>query len=316
MKPARLCGASIFRCGECGTAVAGSRVRRGETCPRHDGAETVAGTCEKRLPAGTLKCSIHVGQAPAVVAKAAERSIDNDVRRLLDGQDLAAVTNPLAALAELLGEAKGLKDAFRQRVDELQRLTVTDQVGRQDAAPLLAAYERGLDRFGRLLVDAARLNLDERIIAIEIAAAESQAKQFVDVILPVLDLAPPELARVMRRALADRLRTVDSGEPFPLLPTDVPRYILAADHPTVDEPAPGPSLAVAQLAPPTPPSVTPTAAEPIDVASFQVEMPERPPSFRTAPNQPEVCYVVSTQSAPRPPSESDYLLPPTHRRHR
>ncbi len=148
MTASKMCGASVFRCSECLNSVGGSRVRSGEGCPKHPDAEVVDGTCSRRVKVGTLRCSLHGAAIPAAAAKAAERAVEAEVARLLEGQDVAPVTNPLEALSELLGEMRAFKEAMREKVDGLHRLTVEDLAGRQDSAPLLGVYERASVSFG------------------------------------------------------------------------------------------------------------------------------------------------------------------------
>lgn len=217
---ARRCGVPIFRCGECGTAVAPSRVRKDETCPRHPGAEVVDGYCERRLGAGEVRCRWHGGAAEQVKAKAVDRSLDDEVKALLVDQDVRPVTDPLTALQELLGEVVAVKTAFAARVDELNQVTTTDLLGRENVRALVQAYERALDRAGKLLVDASRLNLDERLIAIRSRVESWQAAQLAEAVVPVIGGLPPDLADVagwLRVNVGARLRAVDAGVPLPAL---------------------------------------------------------------------------------------------------
>ena len=306
MTTARLCGASITRCGDCGTAVAPSRVRQGLVCPRHPDAENVGGTCEKRLSAGTVRCPIHGGRGPQAVNRAAERGLEGEISALLEGQDVAPVNNPLRALSELLGEVTAVKDSFRDRVDELRSLTVEDQLGREDVRALLGAYERSLDRLGKLLVDASRLNLDSRIVAVEQAVAVSAARQFVDTVLPVLGLAPPELAALMRETLADRLRAFDAGRPFPPLPVP-PRFVRADDVPA--------SVHALPVAVP-PPAVSGDDVEGGDASDGQAEAEGRNVPVRnglsTSPPPADAIPVRSFLAVPKEGEDSGGVLPVRH----
>lgn len=147
------------------------------------------------------------------------------MNRVLHENGWVPVTDPLPALADLLGEAGSAKDAFRDRVDKLKSLTVEDQLGREDVRALLAAYERAMDRFGRLLVDAARLNLDERIVAMQSAIEEAQASAWGDILEQVLSLLPSELDQLCRQTFGRLLRSHVNGQAA-VLPT-FPPYVRA-----------------------------------------------------------------------------------------
>jgi len=78
-------------------------------------------------------------------------------------------------------------------------------------------------------VAAARLNLDERLVQIQMAVDRRQGEEFVQLVGPVLEMAPPDLARTMRVALASRLRAQMAGESMPPIPVDVPRDVRVPD---------------------------------------------------------------------------------------
>lgn len=203
------CGAQIYRCSECGTAVAPSRVRKGETCPRHEGAEVVDGYCEKRIAPGRLRCSKHGAGAPQVRSADGERRLEADVEQLLADREIQPVTNPLEALQRLLGEVVAVKDAFADRVDELRHLTTVDQLGREDVRALLSAYERALDRAGKLLVDASRLNIDERLVAVNQRISEDQGHMLGRIIKAITehDAVPSDLRHWLNKSIATILRS-------------------------------------------------------------------------------------------------------------
>jgi hypothetical protein len=238
----KLCGASISRCSVCGTAVAPSRIRRQQGCPRHPDAEVVAATCTKAIKPEMECCKIHGAGAPQLKAAAAERLVESKARSLLEVRGVTPVGNPLQALAQLIGEATAMKDYFLDRVNDLQTLTVTDQLGREDVRALLGAYERAMDRCGRLLVDASKLHIEAHLFGMEVRSDEQQVQQLLDAVLPVLALVPKPLAVVLRKAVADRLRAVAHGESMPRLP-DLPVYVPAPPAgpvPAALEPAPSP----------------------------------------------------------------------------
>jgi hypothetical protein len=92
------------------------------------------------------------------------------------------VENPLEAVADLAGEILAHKEVMRAQVAALVSLTVTDQLGREDASALLLAYERSLDRSEKILVDLSKLGLEERRTRV----TERQHRLMVQVIERVL----------------------------------------------------------------------------------------------------------------------------------
>jgi hypothetical protein len=273
-KSYRKCGAPIHRCGECGTAVAPSRVRSGDNCPRHPDAEPMPGGCERRLAVGAVRCRWHSGTQPNVVAKQAERVIEAQVQSLLKVEGSEPVSNPYEALAKLLGEVVQVKDAFGEKVAELQSLTVEDQLGREDVRALLAAYERALDRCGRFLVDASRLNLDHHLIAIAKGISERDSRLLVDALERVVNaFVAPSQRKQFNRAIAQQFRSLDQPREMWPDPADLapPRLLDVPPEPPPDPPErptplalnPGPSEPPAPVERPAEREViTPEVVEP------------------------------------------------------
>ena len=77
---------------------------------------------------------------------------------------------------------------------------------------VLAAYERALDRVGRLLVDVARLDLEGRLAVVEEAKSRVVAEAVLRVLGSVeLALAPYQVEQA-RSLLADELHSLTGGE--------------------------------------------------------------------------------------------------------
>lgn len=212
-----LCGAHVWRCSRCSNAVAPSRVRRGDGCPRTgcDGVGVVEGSCERRVANGNVRCYRHGAAIPAARQAADERRLEADVVGLLADYPVRPVHNPLEALKTLIGETVALKDALFDRIGNLEDLTNVDTFQREDVRALVAAYERSLDRCGKLLGDAARLKLDERLVAID--------EKVADRVLALLEMAmvasiPADLHDPLKRAFAD---VVDGRTP-PQLAITIP----------------------------------------------------------------------------------------------
>ncbi len=163
--------------------------------------------CANPPMVGALVCRMHGGAAGQVKRKAAVRVAEAKARTILDGHRVTPVTDPLTALMEVAGEVVAFKDYLSERAGELASSADSDE-----ERATLGAYERALDRCGRILVDMAKLNLDERMTRM----AEGQAQMLGAVVLRVL--ASTELAlstaqlATARDAIATELLALDAGE--------------------------------------------------------------------------------------------------------
>ncbi|MEV5944231.1 hypothetical protein [Streptomyces sp. NPDC051994] len=104
----------------------------------------------------------------------ADARLDEQLNRLLVGTGVAPVDNPLRALAELAGEMTVFKDALAGLVRKLDvdEIRYKGGAGEQIRAEVIL-YERALERTGQLLVNVARLNIDDRLAAIEEKQADA-----------------------------------------------------------------------------------------------------------------------------------------------
>lgn len=176
------------------------------------------GTCT--LPAGWGtdhqgfgKCRKHLGTTPNV-AKAAERErAEHEARRALEGiTEFEAVADPVLRLQLLAGRAERFMEVLGERVEELRSVRYSTEGGEQLRAEV-SLYERAMASAGRLLVDLAKLNLDERLVRI----SETQAQVVNEVIRAVLsDLGlSAELREAARPIIARRLHLAAAGERQP-----------------------------------------------------------------------------------------------------
>jgi len=151
---------------------------------------------------------MHGGSAPQVKAKAALRLAES--RALLGGGKGEPVVDTIGALQSLAGELMQMKDDAREAVARLTEIRFTDDKGGEQLRSEVAIYERALAAAGKLLVDIARLNLEERVVVID----EKRSAVMVAVWLAVLADPEaglePERQDVLRRVLARHLRIVDA----------------------------------------------------------------------------------------------------------
>lgn len=144
-----------------------------EVCPRcqtvHDPIRCSAhskmqagGQCQRLPMAGQKVCATHGGKAPQNLAAAETRRTEEKIRKTLGQLVSTPVANPLAALQELAGEAQAWKELCAEHVASLERMRYGTEGGEAIRGEIIL-FERAIDRLGRLLVDIAKLNIDERL---------------------------------------------------------------------------------------------------------------------------------------------------------
>lgn len=178
--------------------------------PRRCVARTRRGTgpqCARWAIAGGTVCPSHGGSTRRVKAAAAGRLVEQEALaafgRLADVS--IAVTDPLTALSQLAGHVKAWMEYVAGRIADLTSLSHDGFAGEQVAAEV-ELFERALDRCGTVFSSAARLRIDERLVAI----TEKQAEIVLGAIVAALDAAgvPAEQRADAQRAAARHLRAV------------------------------------------------------------------------------------------------------------
>jgi hypothetical protein len=155
---------------------------------------------------------MHGGAAPQVRAAATRRTIEATARNLLDDHDTGPVTDPIEALACLVGEVLAWRDLLRDRVAELQTLASADLAGGKRTRATVELYERALDRAGRLLVAIGPLDLDARMVRVAEAQVELLFTALSRAMATAGVVGEPE-AR-LRAALAAELRALSPAGGF------------------------------------------------------------------------------------------------------
>jgi hypothetical protein len=140
------------------------------------------GTCERQAGAGTDhkgwgQCSWHGGSSPGGSQSAKERRAEDQARRVLYKYDARPVDDPIGALQRLAGRALALESAIGDMVNDLEdAIRYTDEHGGEQLRAEVAVLERTMDRAGKLLVDIAKLNIEERLARV----TEKQAQMAMD----------------------------------------------------------------------------------------------------------------------------------------
>jgi len=107
------------------------------------------------------------------------------------------VDNPLEELANLVSEVMIYKDFCAQEVARLHGEFRYEGRGGEQLRAEVALYERSLDRAGKLLIEWAKLNIDERLMRIE----EAKAATIIEIIRRSLSSA--ELTEDQRKLAED-----------------------------------------------------------------------------------------------------------------
>lgn len=125
------------------------------------GAKTRSGKpCPNPPMRGATRCRQHGGASPAAQAKAAERLLEARIAGELAQVGIEPVTNPIGHLAELGGEVLAWLELCRRNLEYLRSWEFADQKQAIDIRPLVAVYERALDRAVSTMERMARLGLD------------------------------------------------------------------------------------------------------------------------------------------------------------
>ncbi len=144
--------------------------RQGRWCDEHQRWECVRprkngrGTCHGSAVTGSDNCRMHLGKeaGPAIAAA----NLEAAAARLLYQHDAAPVTNPLEALQSLAGRALALEQVIGEKVNELRSLRYEGEGGGEQIRGELQVLERSMDRAGKLLVDIAKLGIEDKLAGI------------------------------------------------------------------------------------------------------------------------------------------------------
>jgi hypothetical protein len=156
---------------------------------------------------GTGQCKLHGGCMPNNRASA----MNEQARQLLHRHDATPVADPLEALQRLAGRALALEETIGHLVNNLTSIRY-ESGGESSSEQLraeVAVLERAMDRCGRLLVDIAKLNIEERMAKV----TEKQAKMAMDALAAALgDMGlSTEQQREARQRVAGYLRLVPAA---------------------------------------------------------------------------------------------------------
>lgn len=154
--------------------------------------------------AGIGNCRLHLGNARNHRTAAFNEQAKRELARL----DVPAVDDPLTELKKLAGQVVAWKDALSDKVNELTAIRFTDDKGSEQLRSEIALFERAMDRCASVLSVMAKLNIDERLAAVN--------EQQVELVATALQASLAELGldkeqqEEARHGVARRLRAVAS----------------------------------------------------------------------------------------------------------
>lgn len=151
---------------------------------------------------GTGRCKLHGGCAPS----SRIAGVNAQAQKLLYQYDAPPVANPLEALQRLAGRVAAAEEVIGEKVNDLTSWRYEGEGSGEQLRAEVGLLERTMSHLGKLLVDIARLNIDERLVKIE----EAKAKVIVEAIEIALATAGVrgQQATEAKRAAARHLRTV------------------------------------------------------------------------------------------------------------
>jgi hypothetical protein len=133
-------------------------------CQAHSKMQA-GGQCQRQPMADQKVCATHGGKAPQNLAAAATRNTDEKIRKQLGQIVSTPIANPLATLQELAGEAVAWKQLCHDHMAVLEKMRYGTEGGEAIRGEIIL-FERALDRCAKILVDIAKLNIDERLVKV------------------------------------------------------------------------------------------------------------------------------------------------------
>lgn len=179
----------------------GGKTRAGNNCPLKAGQGTDH--------VGVGRCKHH-GGATRSHRQAATRILTEQRITTMFGKDYdtTPITDPLAAFAALAGQVTGWMRTMESLVAELNRPGYASEMAGEQVRAEVQLFERSMDRCERVLGTYAKLNIDERMAAIE-AAKAAMVMTALEAGLAAIGVTGAR-AIDAKKAAAARLRTIEA----------------------------------------------------------------------------------------------------------
>lgn len=123
-------------------------------------------------------CRLHGGNTRGSRTHALKQQASDELAKLAR-LDVAPIDNPLTALSELAGQVVAWKNALADRVNQLTSIRYEGTGAGEQLRAEVALFERALDRCNTVLAGIARLNIDERLVAIRQQQADMISRAVV-----------------------------------------------------------------------------------------------------------------------------------------
>lgn len=153
----------------------------------------------------SVVCHAHGGRAPQARDSQREQAVEARLERLIHKYETDPCSDPITALQSLAGRALAMERAIGEMVNGLSEIRYETIHGEQLRAEV-AVLERAMDRCGKLLVDIAKLNIEERLAKVTEAQA-ALAQRALDAALAEMAFAPEQQAGT-KASFARHLRAV------------------------------------------------------------------------------------------------------------
>lgn len=128
---------------------------------------------------GIGRCRLHGGNTGGQKIQAAKIRADRELRSVLAELDVEPVDDPLQALLNLGGQVLAWQEAAATLVNRLNdRIRYEGAAGAEQLRAEVALYERAMDRAAHVLGLIAKLNIEERMVAV----SERQADRVISAI--------------------------------------------------------------------------------------------------------------------------------------
>lgn len=151
-----------------------------EKCTAH--STTTGKRCRQWPIRGHHVCRAHGGGTPQVRRQAEKNLAEQAMYAKLKQLDIVPVDDPLTALKLLAGEVLAWKELLRDKINELEKFRYGTDYGEAIRGEVLL-FERALDRCVTVLGVIAKLNIDDRLVAIE----EAKVAKIIDALDLTLD---------------------------------------------------------------------------------------------------------------------------------
>ncbi len=161
--------------------------------------------CLNWRESGHMVCRFHGSRTPQAQAKAKERKVQAEIDAAIAKLEIIPVDNPLAELKKLAGEVIAWKEAIKEHVERLTKLRYETDMGGEQIRAEVVLFERALDRCAAVLGLIAKLNIDDRLAAIEEAKVQLVVEA-VEATLDELDMPVPQQVKA-KLGVARRLRS-------------------------------------------------------------------------------------------------------------